>query len=53
MIPADLQESNLRPAPSIRAKPTPSVDLRKLALVLVVLTGVGLFFGSIWDVSSA
>jgi uncharacterized membrane protein YdjX (TVP38/TMEM64 family) len=24
---------------------TPSVDLRKLALVLVVLTGVGLFFG--------
>ena len=25
--------------------PTPPVDLRKLALVLVVLTGVGLFFG--------
>jgi uncharacterized membrane protein YdjX (TVP38/TMEM64 family) len=25
--------------------PTPSVDLRKLALVLVVLTGMGLFFG--------
>jgi hypothetical protein len=25
--------------------PTPPVNLRKLALVLVVLTGVGLFFG--------